>query len=147
MLSWTWYLLKVVRNKKFLVLGIIQISISLSEFAMYIWADKPTYLFFAFELAVAGIVILISSVSPCFLGEKQAESFEDERDIHIASKCSLIASRIMFYCVTFATLVFWFLYHIFEKTLFIWLSVSLFSCLLLFAVVYLIANIYYEKRG
>lgn len=138
--------MKLVRNKKFLVLGILTILVSLFEFAICIWADKPDNLFLAFLLAVSGIVSLINAVSPGFLGEKQVESFEDERDIHIASKCTAIASRVMFYGVVLAMFVFGILFMIFENTLFLWVSVSLASCLLLFTVVYLIVNIYYEKR-
>lgn len=138
--------MKLVRSKKFLVLGILTILVSLFELAICIWADKPDNLFCAFLLAVSGMISLINAISPGFLGEKQYESFEDERDVHIASKCTAIASRVMFYGVLLAMVVFGILFLTFKNTLFLWLSVSLASCLLLFAIVYLIVNIYYERR-
>ncbi len=138
--------MKLIRNKKSFVLGMLTIFVSLFQFAICIWADKSDYLFYAFLLAVSGIISLINAISPGFLGEKQYESFEDERDIHIASKCTAIASRVMFYGVILAMFVFGILFMIFENTLFLWVFVSLASCLLLFSVVYLIVNIYYEKR-
>lgn len=138
--------MKLVRNKKFLVLGILTILVSLFEFAICIRARNTDNLFYAFLLAVSGITSIINAISPGFLGEEQYESFEDERDIHIASKCTSIASRIMFYCTAIVICVFGILHMVLKNTLFLWVSVSLISCLLLFSIVYLVANIYYEKR-
>ncbi|MBQ4338116.1 MAG: hypothetical protein IJC37_01700 [Clostridia bacterium] len=138
--------MKLIRNKKSFVLGMLTIFVSLFQFAICIWADKPNILFVAFLLAVSGTISLINAISPRFLGEKQYESFEDERDVYIASKCTTIASRAMFLGVVLAMIVFGILFMIFENTLFLWVFVSLASCLLLFSVVYLIVNIYYEKR-
>ena len=138
--------MKLLRSKKFLVIGILQISVSLFSLAVCIWYKSTHNLFVAFLLLVSGFISIINAISPGFLGEKQAESFQDERDVHIASKCILITSRIMFYCVIIAVFIFGLLWYIYENTLFLWVSVSLLSCLLVCAVVYLIANIYYEKR-
>ena len=137
-----------VRNKKSLFIGIFCILVSLFYLGISIWSgDFKRNIIFMLLQAVIGFMSIINAITPGFLGEKQYGILEDERDKHIVSKCTMVASRIMFYCITFAMLLFIILYKIYDNVLLFAVSVSLLSCLLLYTIVYLIANIYYEKKG
>lgn len=137
-----------VRNKKSLLIGIFCILVSLFFLGISIWSgDFKSHIIFLLLQAVVGFMSIINAITPGFLGEKQYGILEDERDGYIVSKCTMIASKIMFYCIIFVMFLFSILYIVYENVLFFAVSVSLLSCLLLYTIVYLIANIYYEKRG
>lgn len=139
--------MKLIRDKKSFIIGVITTLLFIFFVILGIMAKKPRDILFSILQLNVGCTLIINSLSSGFLGEKKYDGFEDERDIHIASKCALISSRIMFYCIIFVALIFGILHIIYENTLFFGLSVSLASCLLLYSIVYLIANIYYEKKN
>ena len=141
--------MKIIRNKKNFILGILFIILSLYSLIPKICFKSldldDVYIIVLYVLI--GIMQFITSISPCFLGEKAVDNHEDERDVYIALKSSSLASRIMFYCTGLAIFVFYILHSIYKNTTFAIISVSLCSCLLLYSVVYLFVNIFYEKKG
>lgn len=139
--------MRLIRNKKAFIIGVFCIAVSLFFFGIYIWSGDFSELFYVLLQSLAGLTCIINSISSGFLGEKQPEISEDERDNYISSKCCKIASRVMFYCVIVIILVFGIMHLTYEKTVFGVVAVSLLSCLLLYTVAYFVANIYYEKKG
>lgn len=141
--------MKIIRSKRNFVVGIFWILLLLARLITSIYYnsfDLNDILFMVY-FACGGIMLFNQSVSPCFLGEKTINNPEDERDVYISLKSTSIASRIMCYCITIASLVFFIIFQVSENPVFAIVSISLIACLLLFSVVCLLANIFYEKKG
>lgn len=139
--------MKIIRKKINFIAGIFSLAFSIYLLISSIYFKSLDLVWGMVATAINGSVLLGTSVSPCFLAEKSIDNAEDERDVYIALKSASIASRIMFYCIGLASLIFGILHRTYENTTFAIISVSLCSCLLLFSVVYLFVNIFYEKKG
>lgn len=139
--------MKIIRNKKIFILGILCIIVFIFSLVASIHFKTLDMIFVMVSMVTCGCIQLGTSVSPCFLAEKSINNAEDERDVYIALKSASVASRIMFYCIGIASLIFGVLHMLSENIVFAIISISLCSCLLLFSIVYFFVNIFYEKRG
>lgn len=139
--------MKIIRNKKNFIIGIISLFFSLFSLITNIQYKSLDLVFGMVMTAVNGCVLLCTSVSPCFLAEKSIDNAEDERDVYIALKSTTIASRVLFYCIGIAVIISGVLHRQTENPVFATIAVSLCSCLLLFSIVYFFVNVFYEKRG
>lgn len=139
--------MKLIRNKKLFVIGVFCIIFFPALLIFSIFNNEYRSSFFYLLMILSGITNIINSISTGFLGEKIEGVLADERDTHITLKCSIIASKVMYYCVIIIAFVFGMLFYFLENIGFVFIAISLLIPMLIYSVSYLVSYIYQEKRG